>query len=416
MPRSRYLIAAIAIHLIFSLCVSADEKPRWPQFHGPNRDNISKETGLLKKWPAAGPKLLWRAEGLGFGYSSVAIGNDMIFTAGNIEDDTVVIGMDMNGKIVWKEKNGKAWTGPYPGTRGTPTIDGDRLYHESPHGDVTCFEAKTGKRLWRVNILDKYQSKNIRWALAESLLIDGDHVICCPGGSEVSVVALSKKTGETVWTAPSVDDLAGYASPVLAECKGLRIIITLALKAMVGVNADTGELLWNCKHVSLFDENISTPTYHDGSVYVSSLGAGTVKWRINVKGKNASVDKLWHSKELDNHHGDMILLDDYLYGSSTVFNRGKWICLDAATGGVVYAVKGVGKGAITYADGMLYTVSERGIVGLMRPAPTSHKVTSFFKVPRDGKGRVWAHPVVCGGRLYIRHGQYLYAYDVSAGD
>jgi len=412
--RVRFLIFVLALGLFFYGGARADDQAVWPQFHGPNRDNISTETGLLKKWPPGGPKLRWRAEGLGFGYSNVAIAGGMIFTAGNIEDDTVVIAMDMNGKIVWKSENGRAWENPYPGARGTPTVDGDRLYHESPYGDVTCFEAKTGKELWTVNILDRFNSKNIHWALAESLLIDGDRVICCPGGPDVSVVALSKHSGETVWTAPSVGDLASYTSPILAEVQGLRVVITMTLRAMIGVNADTGELLWKAKHTSLFDENIPNPIYHDGYVYVSTLGAGTVKWRIKVNGKKASVEKVWHSRELDNQHGGVILLNGYLYGASTVFNKGKWICLDAATGGLAYAVKGIGRGAIAYADGMFYMLSQRGRMALVPANPAEYNVVSQFRVPPGGEGPTWTHPVVCGGRLYIRHGQFLYAYDVRA--
>ncbi|MEW6356744.1 MAG: PQQ-binding-like beta-propeller repeat protein [Planctomycetota bacterium] len=414
MQRLRLIVLVLAVHFFVPSYATGEDQLSWPQFHGPKRDNISTETGLLKQWPSGGPKLLWRAEGLGFGYSTVAIAGGMIFTAGNIEDDTVVIAMDMDGKILWKEKNGRAWGEPYPGTRGTPTVDGDRLYHESPHGDVTCFEVKTGKKLWSVNILEKFQSKNIHWALSESLLIDGDRVICCPGGPEASMVALNKLTGEAVWKAASVGDLASYTSPILAECQGLRMIITLTLQAMIGVNADTGELLWKTKHTALFDENIPDPIYHDGHVYVSTLGAGTVKWRIKVDGKSVSVEKGWHSRDLDNQHGGVILLNGYLYGSSTVFNKGKWVCLDAATGGLAYAVNGVGRGALTCADGMFYMLNQKGLVGLVPPNPAEYKVISQFNIPPGGEGPTWAHPVVCGGRLYIRHGQFLYAYDVKA--
>jgi outer membrane protein assembly factor BamB len=385
----------------------------WPQFHGPNRDNISTEKGLLKKWPEKGPALLWIAKGLGHGYSTVSIASGMIYTAGNNDEkETIITALNMDGKELWQVKNGKGWTGDRPGTRGTPTIDGDRLYHESPLGDVVCLQAKTGKKIWELNILDKFKSKNINWALSESLLIDGDNVICCPGGPQTCMVALNKNTGAVVWKAASTNEPAGYSSPIVVEYKGLRIIITLTLKGMIGVNADTGELLWHVKHVSYADENVFTPIFHDGHVFISSIKAGSVKWKINVKDGKASVEEIWRSNKLDNHHGGGVLINGYIYSSSCIYNRGKWICLDWKTGEMKYAETGVGKGSLTYADGLLYMLSENRIVGLVRPTPDSYGLISSFEIPKGGKGNSWAHPVVCDGRLYIRHGDFLYVYSV----
>jgi len=398
--------------IVTSVSYAADQDPFWPQFHGPNRDNLSTEKGLLKKWPEEGPALLWTAKGLGHGYSSISIAAGMIYTAGNIEEDTVITALGLDGKVLWQVKNGKAWTGDRPGTRGTPTIDKERLYHESPLGNVVCLEAKTGKKIWELNILDKFQSKHPTWALAESLLIYGDHVICCPGGPQTCMVALNKNTGAVVRKAPSTNEPAGYASPILVEYKGLRIIITLTLKAMIGVNANTGELLWHVEHVSYADENVFTPIYHDAHVFISSIKAGSVKWKINVKNGKASVEEIWRSKELDNHHGGGVLVNGYIYASSCIYNGPMWVCLDWETGEKKYVDKGVGKGSLTYADGMLYMLSEDGVVGLVQPTPTNYALINSFKIPKDGKGPSWAHPVVCGGCLYIRHGEFLHAYSV----
>jgi len=398
--------------ILTSVAYAADQNPFWPQFHGPNRDNLSAEKGLLKNWPEQGPDLLWTARGLGHGYSSVSIAAGMIYTAGNIEKNTVVTALDLDGKVVWQVKNGKAWTRDRPGTRGTPTIDGDRLFHQSPLGNVVCLEARTGKKIWELNVIDKFKSKTSTWALAESLLIDGEHVICCPGGPQTCMVALDKNTRAVVWKAPSTSELAGYASPTLAECQGLRIIITLTSKGIIGVNADTGELLWHVKHESYADENVLMPIYHDGHVFISTLRAGSVKWKINVKDGKASLEEIWRTKELDNHHGGVLLLNGNLYGTSTLRNSNLWVCLDWETGEKKYMDKGVGKGSLTYADGMLYTLSENGNMGLVRPAPAGYELVSSFKIPKGGKGNSWAHPVVCGGRLYIRHGEFLYAYSV----
>jgi len=412
-PRFGVLTLQLGLLICFPLAVAADS-PSWTRFHGPNHDNKSPDTGLLKQWPEGGPELLWTAEGIGFGYSGVTIADDRMFTSGNIDERSVVTALDAtDGKILWQTPNGKAWEMSYPGTRGTPTIDGNRVYDESPLGELVCLDAASGKKIWGRNILDDFEGKNIFWALSESVLIDADRVVCCPGG-ETSMVALDKQTGDVAWKASSTGEPPGYATATLAEYQGLRMIITLSLKSMIGVNADTGDLLWQVKHESLHNENVLQPVYHDGQVFVSSLKTGSVRWKINVDGQKASVREVWRSEQMDNHHDHVILLDGYLYGSSCIRNGGKWICLDWDTGEMQYADKGVGKGTCTYADGMLYALSERRAVGLVKPTPAAHEIVSRFELPAQGKGRTWAHPVVCGGRLYLRHGEFLYVYDVKA--
>jgi outer membrane protein assembly factor BamB len=390
--------------------VASADGPYWPRFHGLYGNNLSAETGLLKEWPEGGPELVWRTDGIGHGFSSVAITGGLIYTAGNVDKKTVITAVDMDGNVQWQVENGKAWTGEHPGSRGTPTVDGDRLYHESPLGELVCLNAKTGERIWGLNILDEFGARNIQWALAESVLIDGDRVICCPGGSQASVVALDKTTGRTVWAAEGTGDLAGYASPVLAECQGLRMILTMNQKALIGVGADRGDLLFRHEHVTRYDINATAPIYHDGHVFISSgYGAGSELLKIRVDGQQAAARQVWESKELDNHHGGVILLDGHLYGSS---HGGKWICLKWETGEVAYAERGVGKGSLTYADGMLYTFSENREMGLVKATPDGHTVISQFELPSGGPGNSWAHPVVCGGRLYLRHSDSLFAYNV----
>lgn len=411
----RHVSTTLLIALIVSATIHSPAKASsWPQFHGPNRDNISAETGLLKTWPQEGPALLWTAKGLGHGFSSISLASGIIYTAGNVADDTVVTALDLDGKTLWQVKNGKAWTKDYPGTRATPTIDGNRLYHQSPLGRLICLDARTAKQIWRIDTMVRFQSKPPRWALCESLLIDGDRLICSPGGPQTCMVALDKKNGAVVWQAPSTGELAGYASSTLAEHRGLRIITTLTAKAMIGVNADTGELLWHVEHESYADENILMPIFHDGHIFVSTLKAGSVKWKLNVVDGKASVEEVWRTTEMDNHHGGVILLDGTLYGNSTVRNRNLWIGLNWETGEKLFADKGVGKGSLTYADGLLYTFSIDRVMGLVRPAPTGLEIVSSFTIPEGGEGKSWPHPVVCGGRLYLRHGQFLYAYDIHA--
>ena len=424
--RSRHCPAALAATLLLALTTfttvlsakaAADDPGYWPRFHGPKGDNISTETGLLKKWPQGGPKLLWTAEGIGEGFAGVTIAEGFIYTDGGIDGKSVITALDMNGNMRWQVKNGDAWTGSHPGSRGTPTIDGDRLYHESPLGDVVCLNAKTGKKIWGINILKRFGSKTAFWALAESVLIDGECLIVCPGGPETAVVALDKMNGKIVWKSPSVDGkLVDYVSPVLIEQDGLRIVLTMLHMSLVGVNADTGDVLFSFPHPTKYPTSATTPIYHDGQIFIST-GYGTTGatlLKLDVDGTRAKVTKVWNSRELDNHHGGVILHDGYLYGAAHYFNRGKWICLDWKTGEMKHAAKGVGKGSATMAEGMLYTLSEKKKVGLVRATPDGHELCGEFELPSGGKGPSWAHPVVCGGRLYIRHGDFLYAYDVRS--
>jgi len=390
--------------------------PSWPRFHGPNQDNISTDTGLLKQWPDDGPPLDWTCEEIGNGYSGVSMAGGLIFTAGNKDGSTLISALDMDGKVQWQVPNGPAWTTDYPGTRGTPTIDGERLYHQSPIGNIICLNVTTGEEIWSLNSLETFQAKNLKWALSESLLIDGDRMICCPCGKAASVAALDKMTGKTVWTAESTGDNTSYDTPALVEYDGLRMVLTMTAKAFIGVNADTGKLLFRHPFETEYDINALKPIFHEGLVFISGgYGTGSEMLKVTVQGDNASVAKVWGTRELDNQHGGVILMDGYLYGAAHKSNNGKWICLDWSSGEMKWAERAVGKGTATYADGMFYLMSERSAVALAKASPEGLEVVSQFRLPRGGKGASWAHPVVCGGRLYIRHDTRLFAYNVKAG-
>jgi outer membrane protein assembly factor BamB len=398
----------------FTITISQGAVFEWPQFRGPQRDNISRETGLIKQWPSSGPKLLWTAEDIGEGFSTVAVANGLIYTTGNIGKDTVITALTLDGGEKWTAKNGPAYKRDKPGTRGTPTVDDGRVYHENADGDIVCLEASTGKKIWSLNILERFDGRNITWALAESLLIDGDNVICTPGGERIGMAALNKRTGQTMWTCEGINDKPGYSSPIAFEYKGLRQIVVLMAQSVVGVNADTGRLLWRVQHVTPFDENINTPIYHDGCVFVCSRTTGSRLIRLNVDGERVSVKELWKSELLESQHGGVILLDGYLYGASRSSSLGPWVCLDFKTSKRMYAEPGIGTGSLTYADGMIYALNQSRTVALVRPTRHAFEVISQFSIPKGGRGPTWAHPVVCDGRLYVRHGNFLYCYDIKA--
>ena len=416
--RSTVLLISLFLPLgsSWGVALSAKEsEASWPRFRGAGGDGVSSETGLRKQWPTGGPKLLWTAKGIGQGFASVTIAAGRIYTAGDIDNSNTITALDLAGRIVWQVTNGASWTGSGPdGAHGTPTIDGDRLYHENAYEEVLCLEAATGKRLWGLNLAEVFGGQRDGFGRAESLLIDGARVICCPGGA-AAVAALDKKTGRTLWKSPSVGEPAGYASPILAECRGLRLILTMSQKSLIGVHADTGALLFRFEHYTpRYVANCVTPIYHDGHVFISGgYGKGSVLLKLHVEGAKATVEPVWRTPDLDNRHGGVVLLDGSLYGAAQASNNGKWVCLDWKTGKLQYAQRGVGQGSLVSADGMLYTLSERRRMGLVAATPTGHTVISQFTVPAAGGGPSWAHPVICGGVLYVRHGDFLYAYNVA---
>jgi len=387
--------------------------PQWPQFHGPRRDNISTETGLLKKWPEGGPRLLWTYQGLGHGFSTVAISGDTIYTTGNIGRETVITALNLDGTLKWRVSNGPAYKRSIPGTRSTPTIEGGRLYHENADGDVVCLDAQTGKRIWHVNILERFDGRNITWGLAESLLVAGDKVICTPGGEDIGLVALDKTTGKTLWVCRGTRDKPGYCSPILFQFKGKKLIATLLARSVVCVDAESGVLQWSVPHKTPYDENIMTPIYHDGSLLVSTRTTGTRLLRLLLQGDKVGVEELWHTTDMDIQHEHAVLLNGYVYGACHSAAGVPWACLEWKTGKRTYGGEGIGRASLTCAGGRLYLVNHKGKVALVEPDPARFLLISQFRIPKKGRGPVWAHPVVCGGRLYIRHSDFLYCYDVK---
>jgi outer membrane protein assembly factor BamB len=391
--------------------VSPQVQAFWPRFHGPRGDNLSDDKGLLTEWPADGPPLAWKTEGIGQGYAGVTIADGRIFTAGNIDKDAVVTALDMDGRILWQKPNGPAWTKNYPGARGTPTVDGDRVYHLGASGDLTCFRVEDGSVIWHTNIMERFHAPVPEWGLAESVLVRGKYLYCTPGGPETCIVCLDKMTGETVWQSASAGgDTTGYASIQWAEFEGIPILLTMTAKALVGVHAETGRLLFRHPHETAYDVNAFMPLYANGEVFVSTgYGSGSELVRLKRDGENIAAEQVWVNKDLDNHHGGVILVEGFLYGSSY---NGRWCCLDWKTGETRYMDRGIGKGSLTYADGMLYLYSERRTVGLAKATAEKFELVNQFRLPSEERAESWAHPVVCGGRLYLRHGNILFAYDV----
>jgi len=409
------LLFCLLFMCVSGFCRAGDgDGSDWMQFQGPNRNNKSSETGLLSQWPASGPRLLWTQQGLGEGYSSIACADGLLYTTGNVGHDTVIVALDTTGEIRWRIKNGPAYRRSHPGTRSTPTIREGLLYHENADGDVICVKAKTGDRVWSVNILDRFKGRNIRWGLSESLLIDEGRVICTPGGEDVGVAALDAKTGKTVWMCTGINEKPGYCSPIVFEYEGLRQIVTVMAESIVGLNAENGKLLWKFRNPAKFDENITSPCYHDGHIFTSTRTSGSRLLKIRVEGDNASVEQAWAEQEFQNHHEGIICLDRCFCGACMTNRHAAWKCISFETGRFTHSCPGIGRASLCYADGMLYLLNHHGKAALVKANTKAFDIVSSFEIPKQGRGPTWAHPVVAGGRLYIRHGDFLYCYDIKA--
>ncbi len=387
----------------------------WPQFNGPNRDNLSRETGLLKSWPEGGPKLLWASEvDLGSGFSTVSVVNGTIYTTGILGNEEHIFAMDSSGKLKWRKAYGEGWTRSHGGARSTPTLHDGRAYVFSGQGQAVCFDAATGEQQWAVDTFKAFGGRNIAWGVAESPLVFDDKVVCTPGGKDASVVALDRKTGRTIWTTKGLSDRSAYCSPLLIEDGRRRLIVTMLDSHIVGIAAGDGKVLWQHPYRGQCAAHPNTPVYHEGRVYLTSgYDAGGVM--LELSGDGASMTPRWTDKTLDTHHGAVVLIDGHLYGSSWRGNNdGNWVCLDWNSGKPRWETHWNSKGSITYADGMLYCYEERrGTLGLVRATPEGFKVVSSFRIAH-GSGPHWAHPVIAGGRLYVRHGKTLACYDIAA--
>lgn len=402
----------VVFFLIATLAVGLLAKPTdgtFSQWRGLNRDGVYHEQNLLKSWPDKGPKMLWTAGYLGKGYSSAAVTKNTIFTTGMIDGTGFVFAFNKAGKLLWKTPYGQEWSRNYEGSRTTPTVVGDRLYIEGTGGEVFCLNSGNGDVVWKTSLIEKYGARKIRWGLVESLLIDGDQLICTPGGTETNLIALNRHDGSLLWSSKGVGDKAAYCSPTVFEHGGKRTIVTMTGKSILGVNAENGKLLWSHPHITSYDINPNTPYYLDGRLYcVSGYGTGGVQLELSPDG--TSVKEVWRNKSLDVQMDAFVVVDGFIYGTS--HKKPAWHCLDWKTGEERYVDPGIGKGNVIFSDGLIYCYGDNGKVGLIEPDPDSFKLISSFKISQ-GTNEHWAHSVISDGVLYIRHGNTMMAYDIQ---
>jgi outer membrane protein assembly factor BamB len=411
-PFPRFLLAAtVAVVGTVSSLQAAD----WPSWRGADRTDHSPDKGLLKQWPASGPKTTWVFNEAGLGYSGYSIVAGKLYTMGLRGDTEFLIAVDVKtGKQLWSAAIGPILRNGWgDGPRATPTVDGDKVYAMSGMGFLVCVGAKDGKEVWKARMTE-LGGKVPNWGYTESVLVDGDLVFATPGGPQGTLVAFNKATGKKAWQSAEWTDFAHYSSPIAINHNGARQIVQLTMTAVAGVDAKTGKVLWKAD----WDGKtavIPTPIFKDGHVYVTSgYGIGCMLVKVGAGNK---VEQVYKNKNMINHHGGVILVGNHLYGYS---DQGGWTCQDFKTGEVVWAERGkLGKGAIHYADGMLYCLDEKdGTLALIEATPKGWNEKGRFKLSpqttqRNPKGKVWTHPVVLDGKLYLRDQEYIVCYDVK---
>ena len=392
----------------------------WPQWRGPQRDGTSKETGLLQEWKPEGPALLWHVKDVGEGYSTPSVvGNRLYLLASRGLNDEFVVARDTtSGAVVWAQRIGKVGNPnqrpSYPGARSTPTVEGDVLYALGSDGDLVCLDTAKGNIRWQKHLRNDFGGKPGEWAYSESPLVDGDVIICTPGGADATIVALNKKTGEVVWKAAiEGGDAAGYASPIVVEADGVKQYVNMLAKGLIGVDASTGAFLWRYDRTAKGSPaNMATPIARDGHVYSAAPRTGGALVKLVKEGAAFKPQEVYFDNKLPTAIGGAVLVGDQIYGTGQVM-----ICADFMTGKVRWTDRGIGTGSVCFADGRLYVHGENGEVALVEATPDEYRERGRFTPPEQpgrGNSKAWAYPVVADGRLYIRDWTSLWCFDVRS--
>jgi len=384
----------------------SQEPTRW---RGEAQNGIYQGSGLLKSWPIDGPEVLWTYEKLGQGHSSVVVADKFIYTAGMIEETGILFKFDMKGTLIWKKAYGPEFTDSYVGARGTPVIVGEKIYMESGVGGLYCLSTADGSIIWSKDMFKDFDGANIVWGLNETPVVDGEVIYATPGGKVNNVVALDRHSGTLIWSSKGHGELSAYCTPLLFEHNGRKILATHTAEHLIGMDASTGEMLWSHEQINKYAVHANTPVYYKGFLfYFSGYGKGGGLLKLNQDG--SAVEELWFKETMDSRIGGAVVVDGFLYLSGD--RAREWRCLELESGEEMYISSEVGKGAVIFADGMLFCYSDRGELAMVKADPSGFEVLGRTKVTH-GSEQHWAHPMIHEGVLYLRHGKALIAYKVK---
>jgi outer membrane protein assembly factor BamB len=390
--------------LILSIGLSAQTIE---QFRGPQRNGIYNESNLLKIWPAEGPAILWKAEGIGNGYSSPIISGDRIYVTGEIDSIGYLFAYNKSGSLIWKKETGREWMENFTGSRSTPTLVDGLLYVETSMGRVICFDAIDGTEKWSVEMLQDLHGVNVRFGYAEGLLVNDNLVYCFPGGPDTNAVALDRFNGKIAWVSKAMGDSTAYSSPMLITLPSRKIIVNFSIHNLLGLDASTGELLWNHHQKELGDIQANTPLFENGFIYyVVGRGNGAVKLALSEDGR--LISEIWSNENISDVHGGFVKIGNYIFTSQ--YKPRRYCSIDATTGQISDSLK-FDKGTLIFADDMIYCYTEKGKVGLVEQNNGKMELVSSFKIP-IGTKEFFTIPVISDGVLYLRHGDAMLAYNI----
>ena len=410
----KYIYFFIAI--LLPIMLRAQKNSQW---RGENRDGVYNETGLLKVWPEGGPQLLWKFEGLGAGFTSVAVANEKVYVTGMHDDNLILFVFDLNGNLITQKTVGKEWNKNFPGTRCSVLVNEGKLYIANSLGQLFCLDESTLNEIWKKDGLSDFDGRNIMFGMTENPLIVGNKIFLSPGGVKNGFVALNKNTGELIWSSPGVGTISSYCSPQFIGGYAVPMVVTCFTGAkrensrivdnnLIAFNAETGEIVWKQTVPSENDINPNTPIYSNGHIFFSTGYKGG-SWLFRLKDNGKAVEQVWYNSADDQHHGP-VKVGDYVFATSHNNERG-FHCIDWKTGETKYRETHPQSSSIV-ADGMIYSYDDRGGMSLIKPNPEKFELVSKFQITL-GTNQHWAHPVIHKGVLYIRHGDALMAYAVK---
>lgn len=403
------LINILLITFSFVFLIQCKNAPQQSEWRGPHRNGIFFETNLLKVWPENGPELLWKFEELGLGYSSASVTDEKVYITGTIDSMSYIFSFDLSGNLIWKKEYGREWSDNFPGGRSTPQIYDGKGYLLSGLGKLICFDAEKGDFIWTKDLFSDFDGQNVFYGITENLLIDGDKLICTPGGLDANVIALNKDSGDLIWKSAGVGEKSAYCSPVIITHEEKKYLITNTAKSLISIDPDDGKLIWS--HELEYPHGIhgNTPIYKDGYVFTMN-GWGFGSLMLKIKDNGQAVEEVWTSGLFDLEHGDAVLIDENLFG--TDYTTKSFSCVDMKTGEVKKTLKDLAPGTVIAADGMIYCYSYSGELALIQPMVNGFEVVSRFNVPGVKKDHL-AHPVIKDGKMFIRYANGVYVYSIS---